>query len=309
MNSLINLKYINNSFIRTGKILPSSQAITWCMLATSVNRIFTKEDLRELLFRMAIKLHSTDLIETWLIKGQLIKYTVREFSHILTVEDLIMHIGLEVIDSADNLCSRGHFLEHIEFGIQHANFIGAMEGISVINPNFENNDILSDYPVKICAPELTPDLIAKAEFFADDLMKFIPEEAFDNRSIAMVEKEMEIYERQERIWMLPIFDIKKIPPEIILQCLQIIYMPEYVEKLLKDPEKFEKTGKPKIYLGWLLANDFMVFKGTYVWPREGFPFDLGDYLLEGGGHNLRETIDIYNLEELNDLLKGIFINK
>ena len=65
--------------------LPSSFAMAWCMLATSVSRIFTKEDMREFLFRLAITLHSLDLVENWLMKDGLMSYSVKGKQYVLQV--------------------------------------------------------------------------------------------------------------------------------------------------------------------------------------------------------------------------------
>ncbi len=59
-----------------GKAMPASYAMAWCMIATGFSRIFTKEDLREFLFRIPISLHSRGLVETWLEKERLMGYKV-----------------------------------------------------------------------------------------------------------------------------------------------------------------------------------------------------------------------------------------
>jgi len=50
-------------------------------------------------------------------------------------------------------------------------------------------------------------------------MKFISEGTFTNRNPAIFEKEIELIKRRERIKHLPVFDIGKIPENIIRQCV------------------------------------------------------------------------------------------
>lgn len=55
----------------TGEPMPSGWAMMWCMTAASFYRIFTKEDMKEFLFRLVITLHSMDLVENWMLKDRL----------------------------------------------------------------------------------------------------------------------------------------------------------------------------------------------------------------------------------------------
>jgi len=118
----------------------------------------------------------------------------------------------------------------------------------------------------------------------------------------------EMIERNKKSKSLPVFDIEKIPAEIIKQCIEIMYAPESAKGILAEPEDIDTFGKPMIYLGWLYANNFMVSDGVMPVPIEGFSFDFDDYELEDGGINLQETIESYNLEETVPLLKGLLIN-
>jgi hypothetical protein len=86
-----------------------------------------------------------------------------------------------------------------------------------------------------------------------------------------------------------------------------MYKDEYIKHLLNNPDEFEKKGKPLIYLAWLIANDFLILDGLSTHEKEGITLNYMDYELEGGGFNLGETIEMYNLEEIGLLLKGLII--
>lgn len=83
----IDFRYLKSSkpeYYRTeGKILPSANAIFWCMVATSVYRIFTREDMEEFLFRLAIILNIEHLTEDWLTNNRLMSYQVNDQSFFL----------------------------------------------------------------------------------------------------------------------------------------------------------------------------------------------------------------------------------
>ena len=291
--------------------LPASYAIAWCMLATSVSRIFTKEDMKEFLFRLSITLHSLDLLENWLVKDCLMNYSVKGKQYVLTLDDIIIHFGMEICDAYANLVSREKYLGNLLNGLKGAMFVGDQGGFSVLKTEvreYEDGKQYNFSKVKNYIPEITPELITKAEFFATDLMKFIPNEIFENRNEAMLEKEKELRERQDKINKMPVFDIYKIPQETIRQCLEIIYIPEYAEKLMADKELFSKEAKPLIYLGWLYANDLLDFTDDLPESMEGIPLDFEDYQLEDGGVNLNITIENYNISELTPLLSGLLIN-
>ena len=310
MNDIkIDYRYIKgfplDNYNSTGELLPSSYAMAWCMLATFTWRVFTKEDMKEFLFRLSITLHSMDLVENWFLKDKLMNYIVNDKHYSLSLDEIIMHFGFEVIDGYNNMQPREKYLENVAKGIRDAMFVSTFEGFSVISPKITGNN---EYEIsgKNYTPEITPDLIKKAEFFASDLMRFIPDDTFTNISPKLLEKEQELADRRERIHNLSVFDINKIPPEVLSQCFSIMFNQKFASQLLIDNEEFERTGKPMIYLAWLWANDLMTSDGIFAHEKEGVFLNYEDYTLEDGGINLLVTIEQHNMEDTIPLLKGIF---
>jgi len=121
----------------------------------------------------------------------------------------------------------------------------------------------------------------------------------------IAEKEIELALRRDKIKNLPIFDIKKIPDNIIRQCVNMMFSPEDAEYYLNTPEDFEYIVQPLIYLAWLWANDFMVTDRITAYEKEGFPINYDDYEREEGGFNLLYTIQDYGMERMVPLLKGL----
>lgn len=308
-NIKIDYRYIKghplNNFKATGQFLPSSYAMSWCMLATYTWRIFTREDMKEFLFRLAITLHSLELVENWFLKDKLLNFIVKDKHYSLSLDDIVMHFGFEVIDGYENMNPREKYLGNVAKGIRDAMFVSAFEGFAVISPRLTGDDEF-EISGKTHAPEITPDLIKKAEFFASDLMKFIPESTFTDVSPALVEKELELEERKQKIRNLPVFDINKIPAEVVSQCFNIMFNQKFASQLLTDKDEFERTGKPMLYLAWLWANDLMTSDGVFAHEKEGIYLTYEDYELEDGGINLLVTIERHNIDDTIPMLKGLF---
>lgn len=288
----------------TGEVLPAAYALLWCMVATSVNRIFTRDDLKEFLTRLAITLHSMNLVEDWFTQDRLMKYSYNGELYYLKVEDIIDHFGIEVIDLVENYSDWDHFRKTIFTSIESAMLSGVFGNFEVIGVEFdeEENKLVFE---EISLPKITPELIKKAEFFANDILKFIPEEK-TVRSAEILEKEKELEQRRKKIKNYPVFDISKLPAETIMQCIEAMYAPKSAKEILEVPEDFETFGRPMIYLAWLYANNFLEFHEGNAHPVEGFDINYEDYELEDGGYNLRITIEDHNFDEIVHLLRGAF---
>ncbi|RCW36757.1 hypothetical protein [Marinilabilia salmonicolor] len=310
----INYHYINgepkNYYIKNGKALPSSYAILWCMLAMGINRIFSRESMREFLFRLAITFHSTNLVETWFLKDHLMNYSVGDGKYTLKLEEIAMHFGIEVVDHYNDVNDRKDFFARLSRGIYNAAYIGKMENFTVLAAERDASGEISLTKNNPAPAEITDEMIANAEFFADDLMRFIPEQIFSNRSEEIPGKEKQLHERREKIKNLPVFDLEKVPFDIIKKCAETIFIDEYAQKILNSQELIKKDLGPLIYLAWLLHNDFLERDDYYfLEPIEGIPFRYEDYMAEDKSYKLEETIEQFELESLEPFLKGLFINQ
>ncbi len=97
----------------SGEVHHSSYGMFWCMSATSFYRIFSKEDMREFLFRLAITLHSINLLDNWLINDRLFNYSFKGQHYLMTIQNIINHFGFEAYDTYDNFSNREHFLANV----------------------------------------------------------------------------------------------------------------------------------------------------------------------------------------------------
>ena len=306
-----NVLYINNypkdRMQTNDDFLPASFAMEWCMHATFMNRLFTKEDMREFLFRLAITLDTMQVVENWFAYDKILNFQFIDSYYTLSADDILFHYGFEVTDSVVNAKERTFFLDNVAKGIKNAMFIGAFEGSQVIPLRITGEDEL-EISGKEYTPQITEKLIQKAAFFADDIVKMAPRGFFEQENDKKRSKIEEIEIRKEKIAKLPKFDLKKIPADIVMQCMNIMFEAESAKKIMDIPEDFESFGKPLIKLAWLWANDMIVNEGISASEIEGVDLDWDDYELQGEddmGINLLQTYENYNLEECIPLLKGL----
>jgi len=304
----INYRYIKGyplEYLKThNKLIPAAFAIQWCMNASYFYRIFTKDDLKAFLFRLPIALHSFGIVESWLLNNYLFKYKFNGVPYVLTLDDIIMHFGIEIIDNYINYEDRAYYLKNVGRGIEFALLHGDFDKIEIVLSE-NKQGVLQVISGEQSNPEINEDLIAKAYFFTRDCMKFVPENTFINRAKELISKEKELEEQRESFEYLPTCDIVKIPANIIKRCLEIMYNPEYAKKLLVEHEEFSKIAEPMIYLAWLYANDFTASDGAMIFAKEKLPFDYGDDKPERFSVFPIGTIESHNIEKTVPLLKGL----
>jgi hypothetical protein len=305
------LKYnsgIPSGYLRYyGEALPSTYAVSWCMREAEIARIFTKEDLYEFFFRLPLVFDLSDLLENWLLGNSLVSYVYKGKQYELKPEDIIMHVGLESYDYYLNHTERRRYLERAAVGRNCATDVGY--GGRFPDLKMETDKLIFSH--LIYSPEITPERLAKAEFFADSLLKLMHEDTFASKNLALLEKEKELKLRKERIWNLNRFDTNMIPKEIIRQCLLTAYTPEYAAQLLEDANEFRKRAFNMIYVAWVYANCFFLPDGACSPEKEVFTLDYIDFELEAGGFletgrcNLTYNIEFSKLDTMVPLLKGV----
>jgi len=310
-------KYIDNYTLKynlnEGEIAPQTYGIYWCMNATGINRIFSKELLHEFLFRLAITLDSMQLVENWFGWDRFLNFTVDDNHYSLNIEDVFQHFGFEAVDASKDMYPRKKYYTSIGRLIGNAQLTGHLLGrFQVIQPEkiSEGEDGAEDtFQISFADRGIivTEELIKKAEFFASDVIKNISQEQL-KPTAAIVEKQKELEERREAIKNLPVFSLKKIPVDIQHECLHIFFNEKYANYLIEEapPEKYREVAGKYIELSWLYANE-------YVWcvndhehgEREGVIFDPQYFEDETGGFIIPKTIEEYNIEDCEDLLKGL----
>ncbi len=310
-----NTEYIANYALKYNlsedEVAPQTYGMYWCMFATNTHRLFTKQDMNEFLVRLAITLDTLKIVDNWFAYDKLVPFKIDETYYSLKLEDIYAHLGFEAIDTYKNYFPRDDFLRGIGGGINKAMFIGLLENnFQVIEPQKSSTEE-GNYTLdgKQHAPAITTELIQKAEFFAQDVLKFAPKDLFGEIPANRKKKMIELEERRKTVANLPKFSLQMLSEETIEQCMKRIFETEYLEELKQNPEDYKKESYRLLHLAWLFAND-LVWGDDYNWNmHEGVELDESEYELEEGGINLYTTYEDYNMEECEEFLKGVGFNK
>ena len=284
--------------------MPSTRAIAWCMARTEVARLFSKDDMREFLFRLPILFHLRGLVEDWLMEGTLFTYFFRGKEYTLSVDDLVMHAGLEAYDHYLNVTPRDRYLNRVKWSMNFPLTTGYAEAFPQLR--IDGTKLVVDHLVY--GPELTPELIDKAAFFAADVMKIMPGKYFYHACSNLVRKKKELAKRKKMIEAIHDFDLREIPCDMLKACLEIISCSCDAEKILRSPDdadSIDRQIRPAIFLAWTWANHFTSKDGLFLPGKEEFTRDYLDYEAEDGGYNLTYNIGISLPEKLIPVLKGL----
>jgi len=306
----VNLTYVlNYPTIKGNKelsLLPSSKAMHWCMMACGVHRIFNEKDLREFLFRLPIALHCRNLLQNWFGYNELMTYKVGENQFIFSVSDVFAHYGIEIQDSLNNYESREVFLNSLEKNQRTAQLISLFSGIEVIPlPHDDDGDPFYSSKEEILTAPATEKILYDAEFFCNDVMKLVPDDLFI-RQDRFEMKISEIENRKVAIAGIPKFEISDVPSKIIDDCMLLMFKDEWITDIKQNaPEDYIELASKYIFLAWLFANDLMISDGVFADPVEGINLNPEDYE-EEDGINLLHTYELYNMEEVKPIMKGLF---
>ena len=314
-----NVEYIEDYFNNDGitedhPFLPQTYAMQLCMSATKINRLFTREDMYEFLFRLAIILQKKNVMENWFSSWKLLDFFYKDKVYTLTAQDVTGHFGLEIIDDIVNYSPRGSFFNDLMSGLTTAALGGFLMGCNILWPEHDENGE-QVYTVRDeNVPQPDAQLLHNAEVFARDVMSLAPEGYFDRLTPARLEKMKEIEERKKAIAELPQFDLKAVPRETVEKCMNIMCGKRW-ENAKKDwdPEELEDETRRLLHLAWLYANDMIIMmdNGEYKHAEEveGVILDdeaySYDYEYDYEGVNLYMTYVRYNMEKVLPLLKGI----
>lgn len=295
-------------------IAPQTVGMTWCMFATGIHRIFSKEILHEFLFRLAITMDSIKLVENWFAWDKFLTFTIGDMPFSLTEQDVFNHYGMQILDSTNDMIPRSDYYKRIYELLGSTQFIGFLSGnFQVIKPEKtynEDGDAEFTFDISKKPPIITPELENKARIFADNVLK----NADPNQLIlapAAQDKRAQIARRIEAIKQLPKFSLSIIPKEIQHKCLFKFFDDDYANHLIHEAseEEYNKETYRFFNLAWLVANNLLWFEQEYDFNQlEGIEFNPLDYEEESSS-SVPIFYMSYNLDECESLLKGIGFDK
>lgn len=280
-------------------------AMDFTMRATGINRIHSKEDMREFLFRIALSFRMHHPMESWKKSGVFFMINYEDNQYPFAQDDVENHYGFQAIDSLENFLPRATYLKKIVRLLRNAKTIYILKNYFNNEGEGEFEKSLSSFTAEELAVNVTNiTLVIEAEAFADDVIKTIPTALWSEKTEEIEAKKQEIIMRKNKVSMLPAFDIKSIPADVIKKCAEVVYVDEDIEEYLKDDFSFSLYVEPYVYLAWLQANGHLHYTGDGWYDvTEGYELNYDDYnrLDEGG---LTNIVNTYNFEHLYPLFKS-----
>jgi hypothetical protein len=103
----------NYTFRNRAGLAPQTRLLAFCMDATGIKKLASREDMHELIVRMAILFKPMRMTETFFIKEYFFHFTVLGRNTFFILDDLQKHIGMELIDTQTEQLTRGEWLQEI----------------------------------------------------------------------------------------------------------------------------------------------------------------------------------------------------
>ena len=292
-------------------ITPQTRALFFCMVATGTERIFTHDDCREFVFRLAVMFRQMDVIDNFFKDDYLFDFPFGEHHYRVSSDDLLAHVGLYATDYPDHAMPRGEWFGNMQRCWESAIWVSILGG--GINPLAhlvfeEKPEKHIHVKMKSLDVQPTPEHIQNAAIMAKNVMKEIPVEPFAR----FCEKEKDSLQKIEEYLVfarspLPIqYDWDAIPSENQQAILKHLVEEQFYFEGMTMGEVIDEYADwvpDLVYLAWIKANGFA--KDLYcdeVDPRVDIDPSKYEELGVDGGINLGVTYDSFDLYEIEKYL-------
>lgn len=255
-----------------------------------VYRIFSKETLKEVLFRMVVLENKVNSLEELTRLDNPLEFSFSEDDRKFTLADIFDHFGIEVYDALVDLAERTSFLASLE------------------SPGNKSGNSAGTGNVKIADT-----LIAAAASFADKAIELAPKGLYEDTK-RFQDKIEEIKMRRYEVSCIPEFKLEEIPVEVRDKCMEIMFPDDYpidyideVRSKQNKGEDFKRDEVRYMYLAWLYANNLILENYSELEVMEGVDFDFSQYQKEAEG--LIHIFERHNIFDAAQLLKGYGFDK
>ena len=292
-------------------ITPQTRAIFFCMIATGVERIFTHEECREFVFRLAVMFRQMDVIENFFRDDYLFDFHFGEKYYRITSDDLLAHMGLYTSDYPDQAIPHDEWFENIQRCWENAVWLSVLGG--AINPLAhlvfeEESEKHINVKMKSLDVQPTQVDIDNAVILTENVMKEIPNKPFTD----FFEKEKESFRKIEEYLAfakspLPFeYNWDAIPYENQQAILKHLVEEQfYFEGMTMEDAINEYAGwvPDLVYLTWIKANGFAGdLYCDELDPRVKIDPSKYEELGVEGGINLGVTYNSFDLYEIEKYL-------
>lgn len=291
--------------------------LTFCMHVTGVKRLFDEESVKEFLYRLAIVFRHYNIVSKFFSNDTLVTFDHRGIKIEFCLNDVIEHLGLETWDGPTDFVERKDWINKIEKYWENACKIALFTGIPILDRRVigKNKFIIgSNKPSPI-----TTECVKNAILFADEGMKTIGTNAFEELSDRVADKKayLESYRKHLSIKPKHTYNYEKIPLKTKKRVFRRLYGPIFKYRQFFLDEVNEPKGQlaTLMHLAWLWANGYIT---TYkiclgedscgynaeVDERVDFSYENYDGLNHLGlGINLYDTFYDYGLDRVVSILK------
>ena len=193
-----NINYVKDKerfLTEPGEFAPEVHALWYLMLVTKVNRLFTKEDLWQLVYRMQWLFPEIGFTDKFLLDDEVAEYKYHGMKHSLMLTDVEQLIGSMVIDTPLSFESLESFKSNPASKYNAAGVLGMLLPVRLDLPQYDNaGEEMSvnhenEYWMK-------HDVSSKAKVFADSVCSAIPEAAWERIDMEYADKIREFEARK-----------------------------------------------------------------------------------------------------------------
>ncbi len=290
-------------------ITPQTRAIFFCMLATGVQKLFTYNDCREFIFRLAVMFKQLDVIDNFFRDDFLFSFKFEEKYFRISTDDLLAHIGLHTTHYPDAAMPLDEWYEKMEklwqLGIWTSIAGGAINPLAHLVFEETSGDTVN-VKMKSLDVQIPHNHKNNAKILATNVMKDMPRKPFDQ----FYEEERETLQKMEEYLNfikspLPIrYDWDSLPEENQQAILKHLVDEDFYREGMTMEDAIEEYAEwipDLVYLAWINANGLagdLYF--SEIDPRVDFDLSRYSELGVDDGINLGvtyDTFDLYTIEE------------
>lgn len=288
-----------------------TRALAFCLVAAGMERLFTRDDFRELVFRLTVIFQQLNILENFFRDNYLFDFFFEDEHFRITHNDLLAHLGIHIFEYPAESMPREVWYQKMQDCWEGSVWTGILG--ETINPvpslvldkiNKQNTSI----NIKSLNVNPSPELILNAEILAENVMKELPVKPFEqfrseNREFLQTINRYIDYCKSP----LPIqYDWNKITEENQQAILKHVVEPQfYFDGMTMDDviNEYADWVPDLVYLAWIKANGFADdLYHDKIDPRVDIDPSKYEELGVEGGINLGLTYDAFDLSAIEKYL-------
>lgn len=274
------------------------------MMATGVYRLYTREDFKNFLKRLAILASHYKVIDRFFIDNELLTFTTDNGGYSLTIEDIAICTGMMFGAHPHENIPFERWIDDIQKMVNNAIIGGFFSGVylftddmDVSHESVDDNDHVN-LSFKNIKERPSMNDVQNAEILAGSLLGELPVDLFDVWEEKFPHALDEYDKEFNRIKAIKHFKFDSLDPEV-KEKIKL----HFANLIKPDEYKHEQISR-LIHFAWIWANEHYYYHphGVYF-VEEYIDFDQEQLEIDFDGRNLETIKDDFYLEELIVLLR------